>query len=322
MKIHLPNSAFLGNIDPFLDSFDPTDPTSLEITANEKWISIHPVILSMVASIGQSIEDKAKINCEEFQATSKHYLERMGLFKFLSVDSGMNIVEHESAGRFIPLTKITKSEQLTTFITNMIPLLHLELEQTEPIKYVISELVRNVLEHAQTQQGAMVCAQYYKDSNTIRIGVADCGVGIYETMRTHHPVSDDMEAMRLALKPGVTGTTSKEGGTELNAGAGLFFIKSIAKVNRDFFVIYSGSAMYKLLKTSGKSKKIYLYSNPFEDRCSKKDSLPKLSGTVVGIDISLDRNQAFDVLLDLIRDTYFERIREKRKKKFKKAKFI
>ncbi len=321
MKIHLPNSAFLGNIDPFIESFDSTDSSKLEITANKKWISIHPVILSMVASIGLSIQDKSRINCEDFEATSKHYLERMGLFDFLGVESGMQITEHEPAGRFIPLTQITNSEQQTRFITEMIPLLHLQPEQAEPIKYVISELVRNVLDHARTTQGALVCAQFYKKSNTIRIGVADVGIGVYSTIRASHRVSDDMEAIRKALQPGITGTTSKEGGTELNAGAGLFFIKSIAKVNRDFFIIYSGNAMFKLLKTPASSKRITLHSDPFDDRSSKKDNLPNFSGTVVGIDISLNRNQAFDYLLDLIRDTYFDRIKIKKKEKFKRAKF-
>jgi hypothetical protein len=41
MKIHLPNSVFLGNIDPFFRGFDPFNPDSLQITANEKWISVH-----------------------------------------------------------------------------------------------------------------------------------------------------------------------------------------------------------------------------------------------------------------------------------------
>ena len=52
MKIHLPNSAFLGNIDPFIRGFDPASPETLEISANEKWMSVHPAVLSMVAALG------------------------------------------------------------------------------------------------------------------------------------------------------------------------------------------------------------------------------------------------------------------------------
>src|SRR3989338_1210578 len=121
MKIYLPNSAFLGNIDPFLRTFDVDDPSKLEITANKKWISIHPVVLSMVAALGLKVSS-AHVACEKLEATSKHYLELMGLFKFLGIDSGMRITEHEPAGRFIPLTQIKEATGLTAFITDMIPL--------------------------------------------------------------------------------------------------------------------------------------------------------------------------------------------------------
>lgn len=319
MKIHLPNSAFLGNIDPFLRSFNRTNSNKLEITANKKWISIHPVVLSMVAALGLSLK-KSNIHCEKLEATSKHYLERMGLFKLLGIKSGIKITEHEPAGRFIPLNQITKSQELTKFITDMIPLLHLKPRQVEPIKYIVSELVRNVLEHSRSKFGAILSAQYYQKSNTIRIGIVDTGVGIKQSINMSHPTRTHLESLQLALTPGITGTTPKEGGTEFNAGAGLFFIKSIAKVNRDFFMIYSGNAMYKLLRVK-QDRIVRLRADPFEDKHSKGDDFPIWNGTVVGIDIQLDSTEIFSRLLDLIRDTYVKTVRERKKKKYK-ARFI
>lgn len=321
MKIHLPNSAFLGNLDPFLRTFDPKNPSRLEITANKKWISLHPLVLSMVAALGFSLRPE-KIYCEELEATSKHYLKRMGLFKLLKVRSGIKpIKEHESAGRFIPLTRITNSTELSGFITEMVPLLHLEPKQAAPIKYVISELVRNVLEHAQSKTGAIVSAQYYKKSSTIRIGVADLGLGIKSTINQSHPALTHLEAIKLALTPGITGTTWKEGGTELNAGAGLFFIKSIAKTNRDFFVIYSGDAMYKLLK-SPRNKPMKLFADPFQDKHSQCENLPFWQGTAVGIDISLKATEEFNSLLDLIWETVMKSVKERKKARYRRARFI
>ena len=81
--------------------------------------------------------------------------------------------------------------------------------------------------------------------------------------------------------PGVTGTTRREGGTEQNAGAGLFFIKSIASINRNFFMIYSGDALYKLLMRKPVKHGIALHADPFEDRHSVKTALPYWRGTVV-----------------------------------------
>ena len=322
MKVHLPNSAFLGNIDPFFNSIDTTDTSSLEITFNEKWVSVHPIVLSMVSALWLLTKDKSNLKIQTLEAKSKNYFERIGLFKILEYDSGISIVEHDPSGRFIPITIVRNSNELNNFIRDMVPLLHHEPEQVTPIKYAISELVRNVFEHSKSNDGAIIAAQYYKRSNTIRIGVADNGMGIRNAINKSYNIESDINAIGMALTPGITGTTRNTGGTELNAGAGLFFIKSIAKVNRDFFVIYSGNAMYKLLRTPTKAKQIRLYSDPFKDRCSKKTNLPYWQGTAVGIDICLDRHQAFNELLDSIKKVYRKNIKEKKKKRFKKPRFI
>ncbi len=319
MKIHIPNSVWLGNIDPFLKGFDSGKSNELKITFNKKWISIHPMVLAMIAALGLKIK-ASKITCEKLEAKSKHYLERMKLFKFLGIKSGITMKEHEAAGRFIPLTQINDSKSLTKFITEVTPLLHLKPKHAEPMRYIMSELVRNVLEHSLSRHGAIVCAQYYKKSNTIRIGIADIGIGIWKSINQSYNPKNDLEAIRMALTPGITGTTKKEGGTERNAGAGLFFIKSIAAVNNDFFIMYSGKAMYKLLKRTG--KKIVLHADPFDDRHSKRDDLPAWQGTVVGIDLSLTKTQEFSFLLQLLNKTLREAIKERKKARYKKPKFI
>lgn len=319
MEIHIPNSVWLGNIDPFLQGFDPRQPNKLKITFNKKWMSIHPMVLSMIAALGSQI-DPAKIECEKLEATSKHYLERMKLFKFLGTQSNIKITEHEAAGRFVPLTQIKNSSSLTKFVTEVTPLLHLEPKHAEPIRYIMSELIRNVLEHSLSKDGAIVSAQYYKKSNTIRIGIADTGIGIWKSINESHNPKNDLEAIRMALTPGITGTTQRLGGTERNAGAGLFFIKSIASINSDFFVIYSGKGLYKLLKR--KTKRIKLHADPFDDRHSKRDDLPNWNGTIVGIDLSLDTTQEFSLLLELLNETLKEAIKARKKERHKKPQFI
>lgn len=319
MKIYIPNSAFLGNIDPFLRGFNTSDPEVLEITANKQWISIHPIVISMIAALGLSLSPK-QIKCEVMEARSKHYLKRMGLFDFLKINTGIEITEHEPAGRFIPLQQIKDSTKLTDFITEVVPLLHLDPKHAEPIRYILSELMRNVFEHSESRIGVIMCAQYYKKSNTIRIGIVDRGVGIKKTISAFHKAKTDLDAIRLALTPGITGTTRRIGGTDYNAGAGLFFIKSIATVNKDFFVIYSGNGMYKLLKADNK-KGIRLHANPFKDKHSKGEDFPNWQGTAVGIDINLDNTEEFSLLLDLIRKSYSKAVKEQ-KKTYYKARFV
>ncbi len=322
MLVHLPNSAFLGNIDFFLRNLDlASSPDSLKITANQKWISIHPVVLSLVASLGLKV-GQGNTRCEELTAASKNYIIRMGLLKVLGVPSEISMVEHEPAGRFIPITQIRTPSESSTFIAEMIPLLHLDAEQSQTVGYIVSELVSNVIEHAQSEHGAIICAQFYKKSNSIRIGIADTGIGIRSTITRSHVARTDLDAIRLALRPGITGTTKKEGGTEQNAGAGLFFIKSIANVNRDFFIIYSGNGFYKLLKKPSTTNSLALYVDPFADRHSKKSDVPYWQGTVVGVDITLSQTREFSLLLKAIRDTYTKDVREKKRMRYKKPRFI
>ncbi|MFO8050850.1 MAG: ATP-binding protein [Thermoplasmatota archaeon] len=321
MKIHLPNSAFLGNIDPFLRSFDDSDPSSLELSANKNWISIHPVVLSMIASLAKEIGTE-NIRPMSFEARSMHYLQRMGMFEILGFPKRIDIQEHDPSGRFIPLTNIRTTDELSNFIKDMVPLLHLDPRHARPIKFIISELVRNVLEHSGSDDGGFVCAQYYKKSNIIRIGIADRGVGIKDTICRSYLVKDDLEAIKLALSPGITGTTRREGGTEINAGAGLFFIKSIATVNRDFLMIYSGNAMYKLLKASRGRKRIKINEDPDKDRHSSGSDYPYWKGTVVGIDINLDQTSEFTDVLDLVRITFVRAIKERKKKRYRRPRFI
>lgn len=326
MKIYLPNSAFIGNIDSFLANFDPSEPSKLEITANKSWLSLHPLVLSMVAALSLKIEP-SNIVCETVEAKSGHYLVAMGLYEFLKIPAPehmSNISTHKSSGRYIPLKLIKDSTELSSFLEDMIPLLHLDdvPEKAKAIRYVIYEVVRNVFEHSGAESGAILCAQYFKKSNSLRIGIADTGMGIKESIGHSYRTENDIDAIKLALTPGITGTTKKPGGTEQNAGAGLFFTKSIAYINRSFFMMYSGDAMYKLRMRDPHKPVNFLNSNPLKDNHSLRTDLPYWQGTVVGVDISLDDTDEFSRLLNLIGAVYSGGVKDKRKAKYKKAKFI
>ena len=65
-----------------------------------------------------------------------------------------------------------------------------------------------------------------------------------------------------------------------------------------------------------------LHADPLDDRHSKKNNLPFWQGTLVGVDISLDTTQEFSLLLKLINSTYNDAIKERKKDRFKKPRFI
>lgn len=321
MKVHISYGDYLRNFESFLGNFDSSNQGRLQITTHEKWVNVHPVILTIIAALGKAV-DPDKITIGDITAKSGHYLDRMGLFSVLGKKSPYSIVEHESAGRFVPITQIQTQDEQTKFITEMIPLLHLNAQQTDAIKYTVGELVRNVLEHASANNGAFVAAQYYSSTNIVRLGICDTGVGIRQTINKSWPADSDIDAIKLALTPGITGTTRREGGTEVNAGAGLFFIKSMAMVARDYFVIYSGTGLYKLTKRDKRTRGLpRLRANPNDDKHAETNHAPFFPGTVVGIDISLDRTSEFTTLLSVIRNAYTKAVQERRRLRYRRLRF-
>lgn len=313
MKIFLPNSANLQNITGLLREMDLTDPNTMDFSMHPKWVAVHPVVLSMTACLAAKFrESGGQVTGHATPVRTLAYLIRMGLFNYLGIDPGREIMEHEESGRFIPLTQIRDAAELKQAIVNLVPLLHAPPAVADPIKYVFSEMVRNALEHSQSSVGAFVCAQYYRETKRIAIGIADAGIGVFNSMRRHHPVHTSEEALRLALQPGITGTTNRIGGNEFNAGAGLFFTKSIATLSRNYFFLYSGASMFRLMKTRMRYAP-ELHADPRRDPHVFVGA-PDWSGTVVGIDLNIEQGIEFAELLNQIRGAYF--IDVKRKKNY------
>jgi len=333
VKIYFSQSDYLRNFDRFVAAADLSSPETLTIESHPRWLNVHPAVLVFAATLALKAGAE-NVRLPDFTAASAGYFDRMGLFKFTTQKSPCSIVHKESAGRFIPLSVIKTPEDQSRFISEMIPLLHLPPAKADAIRYVVGELVRNVLEHACCPSGAVVAAQYYKKSGTVRIGICDGGIGIRESMARAWPqhALTDIDAIKWALVPGVSGTTSNEGGTEENAGAGLFFIKSIARAARNYFMVYSGTGIYKLLLADGRAAWRTINPDPNDDPHTERDDAPFFQGTLVAIDLSLDTaggreksafatggvaGDRFARLLAEIRESYGRAIRERKQRKYK-----
>ncbi|MDE3062857.1 MAG: sensor histidine kinase, partial [Acidobacteriota bacterium] len=162
----------------------------------------------------------------------------------------------------MPLIQVKTTADLQAVIGNVSAVLHLDRDPNSlsAVQYCVSELVRNVLEHSESGEGAWVCAQRYltEDSpSRVAIAVADCGHGIAATLSGAYPQirDDDMMAIQLAMQPGVTGAQSGlYGGAPNNAGAGLFITRAIAKATGGYFVLISGKAAFRLNREKPKKQ--------------------------------------------------------------------
>lgn len=241
MRIYLPNSAHLQNIEGFLRRYTPGVSQKLQVSGHPKYIHLHPVALAFSACAGATAEANGWITQGKLQnVKSVPYLVRMKLFEFLRIKPPRAIQEHEEAGRFVPLTQIRSSDDLSRTITDMIPLLHATPNVADPIRYVISELGRNVLEHAGSEVGAFVCAQYFKDQQRMAIGMADSGRGILAAIQQSHSPGSEEEAFRLALRhQGCSWIFRRKQGHRVCSQAGADRIGSCDRQDGDFGLQWS-----------------------------------------------------------------------------------
>lgn len=322
MKVHFSNQGNLRNFQSFIETLDFNDAEMLEITTHDKWVTVHPANLVLAAALALRVGRRSASIVGSVPGTGV-YLDRMGLYEFVHTPSPFTYNKKEETGRFVPITVIKTAEEQSRFIADMVPLLHLSEENATIVKYILGELVRNVLEHARSPYGAIVAAQYYKKTNRVSIGICDTGIGIWKSMQQYWHPGTDIAALHLALTPGITGTTRKEGGTAENAGAGLFFIKSIAKITRNYFTIYSGKAEYTLLKHRQDIKgSPRLSADPARDLHRENAEALYFQGTLVAVDISLDETPEFNTLLTSIGEVYDKAIRERKRAKYKIPKFL
>ena len=156
------------------------------------------------------------------------------------------------------------SENLVELISNNFPL-------TEDAKYEmrthLNELMTNAFDHSKTKLGFFVCAQWYPVKRNLRISFADGGIGIFQSLKSSGAfprVKNDLEAIRLAVKPGITTRKNQLG------GFGMAYIRKYVRNNNGTLTIISGHG------------KVNFYRNKTENKFEPI----KFDGTIVEILIS------------------------------------
>ncbi|MDQ1340437.1 MAG: hypothetical protein QG567_1594 [Campylobacterota bacterium] len=124
------------------------------------------------------------------------------------------------------------------------------------LQYLFIELMNNVADHAHSEVGGYVMAQYYPINKKIQFAVADRGVGFLSNLKLKFSVETEEEAIYKALEKGVTATLQKMYGHEKNAGFGLYAMFEILKMTGGRFVIISNDTLLRYENGSLQSKKL------------------------------------------------------------------
>lgn len=129
------------------------------------------------------------------------------------------------------------------------------VEYTETLRYVLSELLYNTMEHGKVfgakglvslRIPSIVQFTWYAQRNEIHFVIADIGMGVRRHIEQTYPgQSSDEDAIRLALRPKISGTFGNNDPyrTKNNAGMGLYISSNIVRrLNADMHII-SGNGL-------------------------------------------------------------------------------
>jgi hypothetical protein len=141
-------------------------------------------------------------------------------------------------------------------------ILRIEDEELEgAVKYSLVELLRNVIQHSQSQIGGVAMAQYCPSTGLVEICVADVGIGIKSTINEAYPeIAKELQALKFSVMPHVSRTfgPSVYSSMKDNAGLGLFFISQIASLSGGSLFLASKNALIDIYGgNKGDQRKIY-----------------------------------------------------------------
>jgi len=187
------------------------------------------------------------------------YAGHAGFFDALGLPWGRGIGEADTSCTFLPLTRRKIGDLFADqprfraagdIIQEDAEGLAAILAQTregvlfDTLSYAIREIIRNVVEHSEADE-FLISAQCWVATGSAEIAIADPGIGIAAGLSSngkYNPKSD-AEALRLAIKPGVSGVAIGRNSDDVwaNSGDGLFMARGLAD-GKQGFTLASGTA--------------------------------------------------------------------------------
>lgn len=198
----------------------------------------------------------------------------MGFFRAAGFPFGKEPGQARGSSSYIPLKKLSVSDWMQEAIQmgdfcDDVSIIEKEsaklarilgqnnAELTKLFVYLIREAVRNVSEHAGTNE-FWICGQFWhnRGGKPAEIAILDEGCGIYHSLcqnRRHREfIHSNEEALYWAIKPGVSASFDPERAKRgihpnSNSGYGLFTISEICKLTNGYMTLLSNDNCIRIL---------------------------------------------------------------------------
>lgn len=180
------------------------------------------------------------------------YLAHIGFFQYIGLDVGKAPDEARGSGTYMPIVPVDcglfarkarpgrliekRASRLAELVTHT---RGSEIDRT--LKFSFCETIRNVFEHAKTDE-CVVCAQRW--GQDLEIAIIDRGRGIRKSFEEGgHFFDSGYEAIEYAIKPGTTRTSGEDLGFHGNVGFGLYVLAELCRKMGKFVLSSESSSL-------------------------------------------------------------------------------
>jgi hypothetical protein len=182
------------------------------------------------------------------RSPSFKYMQNMNLFSLFNVYPVEQFNRHTQAERFMRMVRVDWQSNVTQIARDMRDSLQVDDRHVRAELFdCLDESISNLWAHAATPGFAV--AQSYEQGTAqsgYELAIVDCGKGIraglLENPDYRGSIPDDMIAVEMACRKGVSGALYRYPHDQQHFGQGLFRIDTITKSTGGCFRLYSGAA--------------------------------------------------------------------------------
>lgn len=264
----VPNDHTLKNILAFTSLLSSYTGSTHEVTFDFQPAQGYATPFGMLYigyAIQQFIRAHPNIHISAINLEKHYYLAHMGYFQHCGFDAGKLPGEAKGSDTYLPITILTveelahqacqqgkeigdvveeRSRNLAKVLTHQS-----EGSLIDTLTYTLREVIRNVVEHSGSKDLAY-CAQYQPTKQRAELAILDTGIGIRKALSSNPylKITDDHEALNLALMPGISGKMYKgikrhEYDIWQNSGYGLFAVSRLCGHEGKFLICSGDTAL-------------------------------------------------------------------------------
>lgn len=223
----------------------PSQIATVELHFNDKQWATPTGMVGLACLIQRSQQTGSEVDLRFNNCDTVGYWSCMGFFRGL----GLTPPEHQqgvaqpAAGRFAEMRKVGDINYVDALTQELVAATHPPEGSSKTFSHILSEAMNNVCQHSGAY--GFSAAQYWRKTGRVEFCIADTGCGLMEALQSSYTPNDDADAIKLALKVGVTSRSPTFAQPQMrNRGVGLSCIERLVTANGGRFEVWSGNGMF------------------------------------------------------------------------------